>query len=97
MIDLAEILPASRESAISMGDLAELLHCSRREVRAAVERARRHGLPVVSSCDPNGGGYWIASSAADATDYINAQRARAATAWTAIHALEAAFREGEAE
>ncbi len=95
MIELAEFLPTSRENAISMGDLAALLHCSRREARACVERARRHGLPVVSSCDPRCSGYWIASSAADAADYVNVQRARAATAWTAIHAIEAAFREGD--
>lgn len=95
MIDLAEFLPTSRENAISMGDLAEVLHCSRREVRAAVERARRHGLPVVSSCDPNGGGYFLARNRDEAADYVRQQLARIGTARAAINAVEKAFEEGE--
>lgn len=95
MIEIAEILPSSREHAISMGDLAVLLHCSRREARAAVERARLRGLPVVSSCDPHCSGYWIAQTADETADYVRQQLARIRTARAAIHAIEAAFREDD--
>ena len=94
-MEIERIIPVGRENAISMHDLATAMHCSTREARAACERARRRGLPICSSCDPNGGGYYIAADKYEASAYLRQQMARIATARAAINAVEKAFEEGE--
>ena len=95
MIEIADYIPEGAAHPIPMRQLAQILHCSSREVRAAVQRARLHGAPICSTCDPSGGGYFLARSADEAAAFVRCERKRIATAWTAIRAIERAFQGGD--
>lgn len=95
MIEITDYIPEGAAHPIPMRQLAQILHCSSREARAAVQRARLHGAPICSTCDPNGGGYFLARSADEAAAFVRCERARIRTARAAIRAIEAAFREGD--
>ena len=69
----------SEAAAKTIGDIAESARVSRREVEAAVQDARLHGVPVVSSSK----GLWLGSDA-EALAWCERQRSRA------IHLMESA-------
>lgn len=86
LISLTSMLNNSRTHARTIGELAEALRVSRREIEAAVQHARLDGVPIVSGSE----GLWIASDAQEALEAAQALRKRAITQLVTARALRAA-------
>ena len=95
MIEITDYIPEGAAHPIPMRQLAQILHCSSREVRSAVQLARLHGAPICSSCSPQGSGYYLARNADEAAAFVRCERARIRTAEAAISAIHAAFAEDD--
>lgn len=74
---ITEYLFTGRENARTGKELANLLHCSTREISEGVERERRQGQPICASCDPETPGYYLAASAEDLEQYCRSLHKRA--------------------
>ena len=86
MTDLRYLLNNSRTHARTIGELAESLRVSRREIEASVQAARLDGVPIVSGSE----GLWIASTPQEALEAAQALRRRAITQLVTARALRAA-------
>lgn len=58
MFDIIDFIPEGEENAISQAELAALLNCSKREVRALIFCARIEGALICSCPDAARGGYF---------------------------------------
>lgn len=77
--DLIDIIAArTPEEPISQAELAQALGVrDTRAVRLAVQRLRRAGMPVISSCSPFHGGYWFTSDPEVMNQFLDGMKKRA--------------------
>ena len=74
-----------KANAIGMGELYQKAFQSdwnhrindTRALRKILTQIRREGVPICSSCDRSGGGYWIASAGSDLETHCKKMRTRA--------------------
>lgn len=72
MTDIRYLLNNSRAHARTIGELAEALRVSRREIEAAIQAARLDGVPIVSGSE----GVWIGTDE-EALAWAERQHSRA--------------------
>lgn len=74
-----------RTNAIGMGELFEAVFNKRwnnkvndtRLIRSLITELRREGLPICSTMDSDGGGYYIAAAGSELNDYLRRMERRA--------------------
>lgn len=66
-----EILLTGAENATSGTDICAMLHISKRELTATVERERRDGHPICASTDAKNPGYYLAANKDEMQRYCN--------------------------
>lgn len=66
------IAKANKINPISLSDLADVTHISKRQIKEAVRRMREH-FPIISSTDTHCNGYYIATNDNDIIDFVNIQ------------------------
>ena len=88
MTDLRYLLNNSRAHARTIGELAEALRVSRREIEAAVQAARIDGVPIVSGSE----GLWISDSPEEVARAAESLRKRLVTQYATVRALRATAR-----
>lgn len=66
-----EILLTGAENATSGTDICSMLHISKRELTATVERERRDGHPICASTDAKNPGYYLAANKDEMQRYCN--------------------------
>lgn len=76
VLDIVEFIPYGMENAVSQQDLCEVTHLSKREVRQAVENARRKNAPICSSCTGNHTGYYLPTNKRECEVYLHMQKSR---------------------
>lgn len=59
-----KLIQARTGAPVHQAELATAAGCCTRTVRRATEKMRRAGVPILSSCSPTTGGYWMAGDAA---------------------------------
>lgn len=74
---LEKLLPVGRAGALTARQLADLLETTPREVTRSIEAARRRGVPICSSVDPDNGGNYLAADADELAAYIWEREQRA--------------------
>lgn len=74
---IAEYLSKGRKNAQTGRALADLLQCDIRDITAGIEYDRRHGLPIIASCDPQRPGYYLAETAEELKTYCRRLNHRA--------------------
>ena len=84
---VTEYLSKGAQNAKTGRELAKLLNCDVREVTRAVERERRAGAPIVSSCNPDKPGYYLAETAAEVQYYCRRLHQRAGEIFKTRRAL----------
>jgi len=85
-----------RANAIGMGELYERVYGEQwahrindtRKLRDVILALRREGLPICSTCNRSGGGYYLASVGSDLEDFLQRRHVKALK----ILALEARMR-----
>lgn len=87
-LEIVDFIPQGREHAISQRCLCEALHISRRELRALVFDARRHGAPICSSCDGKSGGYYLPQNVDECEAFLRMQGSRIRSARKAMRAVQ---------
>ena len=75
-INILDFIPDGMENAVSQQQLCDVTHMNRREVRQAVENARRQGAPICSTCKGDNGGYYMPTCKQEANMYLRMQRHR---------------------
>lgn len=93
-MNILEILPTGAENATTQTELATMFNCSKRELRAAIFEARRHGAVILSS--PNGvnGGYYLPKNNSEIRRYIAFQDSRINSATVAKRPAEELLKRG---
>ena len=71
---VSDVLLKGEKNAQTMRELRQVLNGSSRSIRLEIEKARRHGVPIVSDCQH---GYWIAETRAELDRFCRSMRARA--------------------
>lgn len=66
---LLDIIPKTRESALNMRELADLLGITTRQLKYVIFSMRAE-YPICSSDDPKTGGYWLSENQTDIGDTI---------------------------
>ena len=82
-----DFIPRGRENAVPMKDLARLMDFEPRAVRQWVFNERRRGVPICSTTDVIGGGYYLPETADEAAPYIQEQTSRIKSARIALQAV----------
>ena len=77
-----------RDSARTLGELAEAMGAPRRELEKATEQLRRDGRPVCSGSD----GIWLTTDAAELEAQVAALRRRAVHQLVTVRSLRATAR-----
>ena len=90
---IQEHLLYGRENAQTGRELAEILHCSRREISEMVRRARLAGVPIISSCSPDCCGYYLATTPEEVEILCKSLFRRAREAFRTRDALKKAAQE----
>ena len=85
MKDIIEFIPYGKENAISQEDLADVMHCGKRTVRALIFSARTKGAVICSTCEGTAGGYYIPLTANGARPYVAMQESRIKSAVLALN------------
>lgn len=67
---LLDVLQVGRAGALTARQLADLLETTPREITRSIEAARRRGVPICSSVDPENGGNYLAADADELAAYI---------------------------
>lgn len=65
---IAEVLSTSRKDCLSGRELAQLFHCSIRDITKQIETERRQGAPICATPVKNGG-YYLAANDTEVTEY----------------------------
>lgn len=84
MKDIINFIPYGKENAVSQTDLAIVLDCDKRTVRALIFGARIKGAAICSTCEGTAGGYYIPLSADEARPYVAMQESRINSAMLAL-------------
>jgi len=84
---VTEYLKTGAENAQTGRELARLLHCDPREITRSIERERRAGAPIVSSCNPENPGYYLAETAGEVQYYCRRLHQRAGEIFKTRRAL----------
>lgn len=82
--DLLNYIPIGAENAISCRQLASLCGCSQRDIRRDVERLRREGVLILSSCSCDRGGYYRPRDSTEISRYFKRQLSRISHVWAAL-------------
>ncbi len=85
---LLELLSCGQQNATPRRELEKMTGWSGRMVRLAIERERRHGVPILSD---NANGYYLPGNSAERAQFVRSMRNRAAE----ILKTAAAVEEGE--
>lgn len=85
-VTVADFLPKSREDALKLRELKDLLHIDERTTRAMIQRERRH-VPILSD---NMSGYWISDNEAEVRRFCASMRSRARQVWATAANVEKA-------
>ncbi|HOO05674.1 MAG TPA: hypothetical protein PLH83_04145 [Ruminococcus sp.] len=94
MKNIVDFLPCGHENAIKMAELAVLLSCSQREVRALINAARREGAVICSTCDSTTGGFFLPSSVDEIKRYVAFQQHRISSAKEAVRSAKKFLKNG---
>ena len=81
-----ELLDVGKDNARTGKELATALHCTMRDITAAVERERREGQPICAATGENPG-YYLAESAEELQAYCDSLHRRAAEMYKTRAAL----------
>ena len=90
---LLSLIPAGRENAVSMQQLADTLGLDKRAVRAAVMRARESGEIIAGDA----AGYYIPSDTGELRRYYFMARKRSISGLNALKAARRKLRELEGQ
>ena len=82
--NLLDYIPVGAENAVSGRKLADICGCSERDVRKSVERLRREGVLILSSCNRNRGGYYRPRDSTETASYFKRQLSRISHIWAAL-------------
>lgn len=85
-LQISDILPRGRESALKMRDLKELFSKDSRTIRLEIQRERQH-VPILSD---NSSGYWVSDDEAEVRQFTISMRRRARQIWTTAANVERA-------
>lgn len=84
---ITEFLETGAENAKTARELAALLHRDRRDITKSIEKARRAGAPIVSSCNPELPGYYLAETAEEVQHFCRHLQHRAGEIYKTRRAL----------
>lgn len=84
---IADYLMTGAENARTARELATLLHCDIRDITKHIERERRAGAPIVSSCNKENPGYYLAETADELQIYCRRLHQRAGEIYKTRRAL----------
>ena len=85
-LQISDVLPRERESALKMRDLKELFSKDSRTIRLMIQRERRR-VPILSD---NMSGYWVSNSEEEIRQFTGSMRRRARQIWTTAANVERA-------
>jgi predicted DNA-binding transcriptional regulator YafY len=85
-VNIRRHLMVGRDSAVTLGELADALRVSRRQVEQAIHDARLAGVPIVTGSE----GAWLATTAQEAREAASRLRDRAIHQLATAQALERA-------
>lgn len=85
-LQISDVLPRGRESALKMRDLKELFSKDSRTIRLMIQRERRR-VPILSD---NSSGYWVSDDEAEIRQFTSSMRHRARQIWTTAANVERA-------
>lgn len=88
MYEIERYLLRGRENALSLRELRRITGLHPRKITEAVQRARRRGVPVLSSSHP--GGYFIAATEEEKAAFERSMRHRARETLTTLRYLRQA-------
>lgn len=83
-MNIVNYIPYGIKNAVSQEELASVLKCDKRAVRAMVYNARAKGAVICSTCEGTASGYYFPLSVAEAMPYIKMQKNRLNSAETAL-------------
>lgn len=89
MTRLEKLIPVGRSSALTAGQLADLLEVKPRTVTRYIESLRRRGVPICGSSDGDNGGYYRPANVGELAVYLSEREHRTRN----IQAGTAAMRE----
>ena len=84
---ITDFLETGIENAKTGRELARLLHCDIRDVTKSIEKARRAGAPIISSCNPEQPGYYLAETPEELQNYCSRLHQRAGEIFKTRRAL----------
>ena len=87
-----KLLAEGEEHARTAKELAEMLNCSRRDITKQIEKERRAGYPICSSCRSDTPGYYIPIDEKDLSLYCDSLKRRAIEIFKTRQALVAVLR-----
>lgn len=76
-MEIIEYIPVGAGNAITARQIASMADCNTRAVRAAIQAARRRGVPICASCAAPFG-YFVAESPDDLRLYLQSLNRRTA-------------------
>ena len=85
-LQISDVLPRERESALKMRDLKELFSKDSRVIRLEIQRERQH-TPILSD---NSSGYWVSDDEAEVRQFTISMRRRARQIWATAANVERA-------
>ena len=91
-VNILDFIPYGLENAVSQQQLCDATHLNKREVRQAVENARRQGAPICSSCNGENGGYYLPTSKHECEVYLRMQKHRIQSAKEAMKSAKQAMK-----
>ncbi|MDE5754217.1 MAG: hypothetical protein K2J71_00585 [Oscillospiraceae bacterium] len=91
VLNITDFIPDGLDNAVSQKQLCDMTHMNDREVRQAIETARRQGAPICSSCHPDSSGYYMPKTKHEATIYLTMQQHRINSAIQAMKPVQDAF------
>ena len=91
VLNIVDFIPDGLDNAVSQKQLCDMTHLSDREVRQAIENARRQGAPICSSCHSDSFGYYMPKTKYEATIYLTMQQRRINSATQAMKPVQDAI------
>lgn len=76
-LSISEFLGRGQDAAITRRDLERLTGLDGRTIRIVIERERRRGVPILSSCNSRKNGYFLASNEMETAQFVQSMRRRA--------------------
>lgn len=92
-----ELLTEGEDNARTARHLADLLGCSQRDITKQIERERRAGYPICSSCRSETPGYYLPVNDKDLEQYCNSLKRRAIQIFKTRQALVAVLKQLQAQ